>query len=125
MCPPFNALRAPRAATICLSFSALTLASASRVRHAVNVAETSELRMACPGTRETTPCIQRVYRCKRCGNMGCDCARAGECENPGSIVALEAGVPVCDCRRDRECTNQGFKTGRCCACGGAQIEACS
>lgn len=79
--------------------------------------------MGCLGTRKAMTCGGPLYRCAKCGNVGCDCGRGGECMNPERIVGLSAGVPVCDCEREGECTNLGFKAGRCCKCGGARHEA--
>lgn len=53
---------------------------------------------SCPGKRGSSTCSGIVYRCKKCGNVGCDRGRAGEC------------------------TSQGFKSGRCTKCGAVQKE---
>ena len=49
----------------------------------------------CPGRRTTTnsQCAVMLYRCKKCGNVGCD--------QP----------------RENHCSNQGFKNQRCESCG--------
>lgn len=47
----------------------------------------------CPGkNKRNTTCNGLLYRCKKCGGVGCD--RGGD-----------------------ECTNQGFKSGKCKKCG--------
>lgn len=50
---------------------------------------------ACPGKKikSGTMCNSTLYRCKKCGNVGCD---------QGSQAT---------------CSNQGFKTGKCLKCG--------
>lgn len=48
----------------------------------------------CPGKKlqpAQSKCINNLYRCKKCGNVGC------------------AMLP--------ECSNQGFKLGKCVKCG--------
>jgi len=55
--------------------------------------------MACPGKKKNGfPCLTTLYRCKSCGNVGCD-------------------------HTYHECSNQGFQQGRCMKCGkGGQKE---
>lgn len=48
----------------------------------------------CPGKKKNgSKCMNQLYRCKKCGNVGCD--------RPS----------------DGECSNQGFKVGKCLKCG--------
>jgi len=49
--------------------------------------------MGCPGKRDNHTCNAQLYRCKSCGNVGCDHGQDGKC------------------------TNQAFKTGKCLKCG--------
>ncbi len=46
-----------------------------------------------PGKRNKATCIGVLYRCKNCGNVGCE--RGGQ----------------------NECTNQAFRSGKCLKCG--------
>jgi hypothetical protein len=50
---------------------------------------------SCPGrrTKNNSSCNKTLYRCKKCGNVGCDYSNFGEC------------------------TNQGFQSGKCLKCG--------
>ena len=45
------------------------------------------------GRRENHSCMSQLYRCKKCGNVGCDQIQDGKC------------------------SNQGFKFGKCLRCG--------
>lgn len=47
----------------------------------------------CPGKVEKRNCLKTLYRCKKCGNIGCDRSKLDEC------------------------TNQAFRLGRCLRCG--------
>jgi hypothetical protein len=47
----------------------------------------------CPGTKRSHKCSSVLYRCKKCGNVGCDQGQPGHC------------------------TNQGFRVGKCQKCG--------
>ena len=49
----------------------------------------------CPGKRKknNSNCTSTLYRCKKCGNIGC-----------------EQNQPF-------DCSNQGFKAGKCLKCG--------
>lgn len=50
---------------------------------------------SCPGKRSTRggACGSTLYRCKKCGNVGCEKGRIDEC------------------------SNQGFRAGKCLKCG--------
>lgn len=50
---------------------------------------------SCPGKRidRKGTCLSTLYRCKKCGNVGCDQGQPGKCQN------------------------QGFKLGKCMKCG--------
>jgi hypothetical protein len=48
---------------------------------------------SCPGKRDNHTCNSTLYRCKKCGNVGCDQSQPGKC------------------------TNQGFRLGKCLKCG--------
>jgi len=48
---------------------------------------------SCPGKRDNHTCNSTLYRCKKCGNVGCDQSQPGKC------------------------TNQGFRSGKCLKCG--------
>jgi hypothetical protein len=48
---------------------------------------------SCPGRRDNHSCSSTLYKCKKCGNVGCDQSSDGKC------------------------TNQGFKSGKCTKCG--------
>jgi hypothetical protein len=48
---------------------------------------------SCPGKRDNHTCSSILYRCKKCGNVGCDQGTMGKC------------------------TNQGFQSGKCLKCG--------
>jgi len=37
--------------------------------------------MACPGTKHSHTCGSVLYRCKSCGNVGCDQGTKGTCSN--------------------------------------------
>lgn len=52
---------------------------------------------SCPGrrTKRSGSCLATLYRCKKCGNVGCEHIQAGEC------------------------TNQGFRLTKCARCGTA------
>ncbi|VVE66992.1 hypothetical protein PCA31118_02435 [Pandoraea captiosa] len=52
----------------------------------------------CKGTRNGSSCGMLLYRCVRCGHVGCN------------QVSNSA------------CSNMGFNTGRCVRCGNSQTE---
>lgn len=36
---------------------------------------------SCPGKRDKHTCGRTLYRCKKCGNVGCDQVQVGKCTN--------------------------------------------
>ena len=38
---------------------------------------------SCPGKRGNSTCNGTLYRCKKCGNVGCDQSQLGKCTNQG------------------------------------------
>ena len=40
----------------------------------------------CPGKKGTSACNSTVYRCKACGNVGCDQGSQGKCTNQAFTV---------------------------------------
>jgi hypothetical protein len=48
---------------------------------------------SCPGKKDGHNCATIVYKCKACGNVGCEQSQQGKC------------------------TNQAFSGGRCLRCG--------
>lgn len=52
----------------------------------------------CPGRRNNIQCGMTLYRCKKCGNVGCAQAQRGKC------------------------TNQAFASSKCLRCGSTQKE---
>ena len=48
---------------------------------------------SCPGKKDGHACMSSMYKCKKCGNFGCDQSQDGKC------------------------SNQAFKVSKCLKCG--------
>lgn len=43
---------------------------------------------SCPGKKKSgLQCLSTVYRCKKCGSVGCDQGQAGDCSNQGFRIS--------------------------------------